>query len=42
MVSQITKDISNLVQQEIARQSPEEGVDIRNYGGKWEEYKEEI
>jgi hypothetical protein len=42
MINQITQNAQRLVQQEIIRQSPEVGVDIRVYGGKWEEYKEEI
>jgi hypothetical protein len=42
IIDQIIKDIPRLVQQEIVRQSPEAGVDIRTYGGKWQEYKEEV
>lgn len=41
ILNQITRDIPQLVQQEIIRQSPEVGIDIKVYGGKWEEYKEE-
>lgn len=39
MINQITQNAQQLVQQEITRQSPEIGIDIRVYGGKWEEYK---
>jgi hypothetical protein len=42
MINQITQNAQQLVQQEIIRQSPEVGVDIKVYGGKWEEYKEEV
>ena len=42
MINQITQNAQRLVQQEIIRQSPEVGVDIRVYGGKWGEYKEEV
>lgn len=42
MVNQIAPNVQQLVLQEIVRQSPEVGVDIRVYGGKWEEDKEEI
>lgn len=41
MVNQIAQDIPRLVNQEIVRQSPEVGIDVRVYGGKWQEYKEE-
>lgn len=40
MINQIARDVQRLVQQEIVRQSPEVGVDIRIYGGKWQEYVE--
>ena len=36
MINQIAQNAQRLVQQEIIRQSPEVGVDIRVYGGKWE------
>lgn len=42
MVRQVTQDVQRLVQQEIARQSPEVGIDIRVYGGKWEERQGEV
>lgn len=42
MINQITQNIQRLVQQEIIRQSPEIGINISVYGGKWEEYKEEV
>jgi len=42
MINQIAQNAQRLVQQEIIRQSPEVGVDIRVYGGKWEKYKEEV
>jgi hypothetical protein len=41
MINQITQSIPQLVQQEIIRQSPEVAIDVRVYGGKWQEYKEE-
>ena len=42
MINQIAQNVQRLVQQEIVRQSPEVSIDIRVYGGKWEEYKEEV
>ncbi|MBU0568461.1 hypothetical protein KJ693_07265 [bacterium] len=42
MINQITQNVQQLVQQEITKQSPEVGIDIRVYGGKWEESKEEV
>jgi hypothetical protein len=42
LLNQVTQDIQRLVQEEIKRQSPEVGIDIRVYGGKWEEHKEEV
>lgn len=39
LINQVAKETPKLVQQEIARQSPEVGIDIRIYGGRWEEYK---
>jgi len=42
MINQITQNVQQLVQQEIIRQSPEIGIDMKAYGGKWEEYKEEV
>lgn len=41
MINQIAQDIHRLVQEEIKRQSPEVGIDVKVYGGKWQEYKEE-
>lgn len=41
MINQISQDIPRLVQQEIVRQSPEVGIDVRIYGGKWQEHIEE-
>lgn len=41
MISQIAQNVQQLVQKEIVRQSPEVGIDIRVYGGRWEEYKRE-
>jgi len=41
LVSQVAKDVPKFVQQEIARQSPEIGLDIRMYGGNWRECKKE-
>ena len=42
MINQLTQQAQRLIQQEIIRQSPEAGVDIRIYGGKWQESKEEV
>lgn len=42
MLSQVGPTIQRLVQEEIKRQSPEIGFDIRVYGGKWEEHTEEV
>lgn len=42
MINQIAQNVQQLVQQEIIRQSPEVGIDIKVYGGRWEESKEEI
>lgn len=42
MINQLTQQAQRLIQQEIIRQSPETGVDIRIYGGKWQESKEEV
>lgn len=41
MINQLTQQAQTLIQQEIIRQSPEIGVDIRIYGGKWRKCKEE-
>jgi len=41
MINQIAQNVQQLVQKEIVRQSPEIGIDIRVYGGRWEEYKKE-
>jgi len=41
MINQIAQNVQQLVQKEIVRQSPEVGIDIRIYGGRWEEYKKE-
>jgi hypothetical protein len=40
ITNQLAQNVQRLVQQEIIRQSPEIGVDIRVYGGKWNEIKE--
>ena len=37
MVTDISNIIPNIVQQEIIKQSPEIGIDIRSFGGKWQE-----
>ena len=42
IINQIAKDLPRLVQQEIVKQSPDIGIDIRAYGGKWKEYKKEV
>jgi hypothetical protein len=42
MTNQMAQKVQQLVQQEIVRQSPEIGIDIKVYGGKWEEYDEEV
>jgi hypothetical protein len=41
MMNQVTQNIPGIVQQEIIRQSPEVGIEIRPFGGQWKEYKEE-
>ena len=41
MVNQVTQSLPRVVQQEIARQSPEVGLNIRAYGGKWRRYTNE-
>jgi hypothetical protein len=40
MINQIAQRLPQLVQQEIIKQSPEIGIDVRVYGGKWGEEKE--
>ncbi len=42
MINQLAQEIQRLVQQEIVRQSPEVGIDIRVYGGRWQELNEEV
>jgi hypothetical protein len=42
VINQIAQNVQQLVQQEIIRQSPEVGIDIKIYGGKWEEHIEEV
>lgn len=39
IINQAVQNLSQLVQQEITRQSPEIGIDVRIYGGRWQEYK---
>lgn len=39
LIGQIGQAAQHVVQQEIKRQSPEVGLDVRVYGGKWEEVK---
>lgn len=41
MMNQVTQSIPAIVQQELVRQSPEVGIEIRPFGGQWKEYKEE-
>jgi len=41
MINQVGEDVQRQTRQELIRQSPEVGVDIRNYGGKWVEAAEE-
>jgi hypothetical protein len=41
MVNQVTQSMPLLIQREIARQSPETGLDVRVYGGKWLKYNSE-
>jgi len=41
MINQVGQDVQRQTRQELIRQSPEVGVDIRNYGGKWVEAAEE-
>jgi hypothetical protein len=40
LLAQIGKAIPQIVQQEIARQSPIIGIDGRTYGGRWKEKME--
>jgi hypothetical protein len=42
LLNQVSQNIQQMVQEEIKKQSPEIGIDIRIYGGKWEEYGEEV
>jgi len=42
VINQIAQNVQQLVQQEIIRQSPEVGIDMKIYGGKWEEHIEEV
>jgi len=42
LISQIGQAAQQVVQQEIKRQSPEVGLDVRVYGGKWEEQQGEV
>jgi hypothetical protein len=42
LINQIAQRLPQLVQQEIIRQSPEVGVDVRIYGGKWEKIEGDI
>jgi len=42
MINQLAQEIQKLVQQEIIKQSPEVGIDIKSYGGRWQEYYEEV
>jgi hypothetical protein len=39
-LNQLAQDVQRQTQQELIRQSPEVGVDIRNYGGRWIENRE--
>jgi len=41
MMNQVTQGIPAIVQQELVRQSPEVGIEIRAFGGQWKEYKKE-
>jgi len=41
LINQVAQNARHLVQQEVAKQSPEVGIDIRSYGGRWEEPKGE-
>jgi len=41
MMNQVTQGIPAIVQQELVRQSPDVGIEIRAFGGQWKEYKEE-
>ena len=41
MVTQVSQGLPKLVQQEIVRQSPEVGLNVRAYGGKWLKYTNE-
>jgi hypothetical protein len=41
MIDKVMQNLPRLIQQEIARQSPETGIDVRSYGGRWLQYKTE-
>jgi hypothetical protein len=41
MIDRVMQNLPRLIQQELARQSPETGIDVRVYGGKWSQYKVE-
>jgi ATP-dependent protease ClpP protease subunit len=40
IINQVAQETQRLVQQEIMRQSPEVGIDVRVYGGQWKEFEE--
>ena len=40
MLNSVATEVQKLVQQEIRKQSPEIGVDLRTYGGRWQEVTE--
>ncbi|MEI8173504.1 MAG: hypothetical protein WCH07_08485 [Deltaproteobacteria bacterium] len=42
LVNQAIQTIQPLVQEEVKRQSPEVGIEIKVYGGKWENCEEEV
>lgn len=42
LINQIAQETQKLVQQEIVKQSPEVGIDVRVYGGQWKELKEGV
>jgi len=40
MLNSVATEVQKLVQQELRRQSPEIGIDLRTYGGRWQEVTE--
>lgn len=42
LINQVIQTIQPLVREEVKRQSPEAGIEIKIYGGKWENCEEEV